>query len=348
MVSKPPFIDATQGSQALTSSSTDHLAVGNRVESPTPPAEPETEDPQPSRQSSSTGSDRYVPSLFPVYLPMRVQHRLLVKVQTSLEQACFDFAQRTMPELLQDKEWDCPEAVELSVWASAFLRRQCEFTKKLAAASNNAAGKPLDVLLRSVADIRHTAVHRIRVSAEGIERFVHDAESFATLLGDGGDDVSCVSLLTKLRHETRSTIEEIERNKDVLGAKLEETRKRIATQRAELDQLEQVAITEMLREDSEYQVFAGANLERAIMESEETALAVTIDDVTVESSSVTASPIDTGADGTDSDADEEGREGDNNVEQFENPMAGESLADGFLSHQEKPQHLSRIWKILFA
>jgi hypothetical protein len=40
--------------------------------------------------------------------------------------------------------------------------------------------------------------------------------------------------LTELRRETQSTIEELERNKHVLGAKLDENLKRVAAERAEL------------------------------------------------------------------------------------------------------------------
>ncbi|KAH6974015.1 hypothetical protein EDB80DRAFT_877373 [Ilyonectria destructans] len=129
-------------------------------------------------------------------------------------------------------------------------------------------GKPLEKLFRSVADVRHTAVHRIRVSARGVEQFLLDAEGLATLL----EDKVCLKSLTKLRRDTQLGIEELERNKHVLSSNLGETLKRTAAKRAELDRIEEEAIDEMVKEDGEYQVFAGSNLEQAIMPLDATAV----------------------------------------------------------------------------
>ncbi|KAE9374093.1 hypothetical protein N431DRAFT_543550 [Stipitochalara longipes BDJ] len=190
---------------------------------------------------------RQIPLLFPVYLPFRTQHQLLIK--------------HAMPDVLQQNQWDCPESAELNLWATEFLRRQSAFAEK-----GKNVGKSLEKLFRSVADIRHSAVHRIRVSARGIEQFIFDAESLATLLGDE----VCVKSLTNIRRDTQLAIEELERNKHVLSSKLTKNLKKIAAARAELDRLEEEAIAEMVKEDGEYQVFAGTNLEQAIASSEET------------------------------------------------------------------------------
>jgi hypothetical protein len=216
------------------------------------------QDPKPSTIKQSPS----IPSLFPVYLPLRTQHYLLVKIQTILEQACFNFGQHTMPDVLRKNQWDCPESAELNRWATEFLQRRSDFDKK------RDVGKRLEKLFRSVADIRHTAVHRIRVSARGIEQFILDAESLATVLGEE----ACLKSLTKLRWDTHSAIEELERNKQVISSKLNDKLKRIAEQRVELDRLEEAAIAEMLKEDGEYQVYAGTNLEQSIMPTEGSAL----------------------------------------------------------------------------
>ncbi|KAI0191402.1 hypothetical protein EV127DRAFT_363792 [Xylaria flabelliformis] len=175
-------------------------------------------------------SGRVVPSLFPVYLPLRTQHRILTNVQSILEEVCFDYAERFMPEILKKNRWDCSEAAELNLWSAEFLQRQNEFSDRA-----EDVRKPLNSLLRSVADIRHTAVHRICISAKGLEQFLLNAEK---------------------------------RNKHVLSSKLKETLKRIAAQRAELDRIEEMAISDMMREDGEYQAFAGRNLEEATISSQ--------------------------------------------------------------------------------
>ncbi|KAI1125915.1 hypothetical protein F5Y10DRAFT_221587 [Nemania abortiva] len=212
---------------------------------------------------------RAIPSLFPIYLPLRTQHRILTNVQNILEDACFDFGQRDMPDILKKNRWDCSEAAELNLWVAEFLQRQNELSSRV-----EDIGQPLTKLLRSVADIRHTAVHRIRISARGLEQFLLNAESFVTLLGD----TTRLKSLTELRRNIQQATEELERNKHVLSSKLRETRKRLAAQRAELDRIEEIAISDMLREDSEYQAFAGKNLEATVSSEVPTSVAAVKED----------------------------------------------------------------------
>lgn len=160
-----------------------------------------------------------------------------------------------MPDVLHKNDWDCPEAAELNLWALEFIKRPDEFSDKRVD-----IGKPLEKLFSSVADIRHTAVHRVRISARGVEQFLIDGEALATVLRDE----SCLESMAKLRQTTQSAIGELERNKHVLSSKLEKTMKRIATQRAELDRQEEAAIKETVEEDGEYQDIAGTHLELAV------------------------------------------------------------------------------------
>ncbi|KAI0196467.1 hypothetical protein F4808DRAFT_439748 [Astrocystis sublimbata] len=198
---------------------------------------------------------RVVPSLFPVYLPLRTQHRVLINVQSILEDACFEFAQRNMPEILARNKWDCSEAGELNLWSSELLKRQADFLDK-----QDDVGKPIDLLIRSIARLRHAAVHRHCITARVLENFLLDAESFATLLGD----TTRLKTLRELRRNIHQSIEELERNKHVLSSTLKQALKKIAVQRAELDRLEEMAIADMMKEDGEYQAFAGKNLEATV------------------------------------------------------------------------------------
>ncbi len=99
-----------------------------------------------NHQPTTSEKPHCIPSLFPVYLPFRTQHRLLVKVQAILEQACFDFGQRKMPDVLRKHQWDCPESCELNLWAAEFLTRQSAFSEKVPS-----IGKSFADLFRSVA-----------------------------------------------------------------------------------------------------------------------------------------------------------------------------------------------------
>ncbi|KAH8817458.1 hypothetical protein F5884DRAFT_853873 [Xylogone sp. PMI_703] len=202
---------------------------------------------------------RHVASLFPVYFPLRTQNYILMKVQTILENACFDFAQRVMPDILKKQNWDCPESSELNIWAAEFLGRKKEFASKL-----DNTGRPLEKLFYSISEIRHTAVHRTRVSARQVEQFILDAESLATLLGD---DLRLRTFI-KLRQDVQAAIEELEYNKHHLGSRLAETLNKLDMQRAGLDRMEEEAIADVKKEDNEHLVLTGINLEHAVVSLE--------------------------------------------------------------------------------
>jgi hypothetical protein len=167
-----------------------------------------------------------------------------------------------MPDVLENNQWDCPESAELSLWATEFQQRESIFSN-----GEKDVGMPLATLFRTVADIRHTAVHRIRVSARGTEQFMVAAESLATLLGD----TARLSVLRELRRATRMVVEELECSKHVLTSRVGQTLKNLAAQRTELDRLEKAAVAEMVTEDGEYHILAGTNLEQAIASLEEVA-----------------------------------------------------------------------------
>ena len=198
-----------------------------------------------------------MPSLYPVYLPFSAQHKLLLKVQAILEQACYAFAQARAPEILAKKGWDCAEAVELNQWTSVFQSHQALFAED---ELSQLAGS-----FASVTQIRHTAVHRLRVSAKRIQQFMADAERLANVLGSSEAEAPTIA---RLRRETDATVEELKRNKDLLESRLADSLKKIAAKRAELDQLERTAMEDMLKEDKEYQQMAGNNLEDSIAASE--------------------------------------------------------------------------------
>ncbi|KAL1606212.1 hypothetical protein SLS60_003613 [Paraconiothyrium brasiliense] len=212
-------------------------------------------------QSEATGSQSLqLPSaaisLYPVYLPFDVQHRLLVGVQQKLEQACYAFAQEKLSGVLQREGWDCAEAVELNRWPKIILTYQ----EELRLNDSRDLTRPLTDLLNSIAQLRHAAVHRLRLTADRVLQFVIDAELLVTLLRN--DDF--LFSISTTRRQIQSTIEELERNKDMLELRQVEIKKRFAAKRAELDLEEREAIHSMVKEDKDYTFFAGMNLEQAL------------------------------------------------------------------------------------
>lgn len=195
-------------------------------------------------------------SLYPSYLPAKGQRRLLSKVQDILEHACFAFGKGFMMQELHEQGWDSPDCVELNCWMGMFRSRENLFDAEQIAT----LGKPFGELLSSIAQIRHTAVHRLKITAGRVESFLVDAEMLAALLADD----HCARQLSRLRRETHSVVEEFGRNKDLLEVRYMDKRREIAAKRAELDRIENEAWATMLEEDRQYQCFAGANLEEVI------------------------------------------------------------------------------------
>ncbi|KAF5702387.1 hypothetical protein FGLOB1_9640 [Fusarium globosum] len=187
-----------------------------------------------------------------VYLPFPTEHLLMEKLQKVLEAACYEYGVRELSSILQERHWDCPEAVELSQWAELLgnkgnLKRQD-------------SDRSLKELLHSIAQIRHTAVHRLRTSSVGLQRFLADAEDLTRALGDN----LYIQAIAKLNLETQSTLTELAQNKQSIQLRLEEAQEEIAKQRAELDQKEQDNLRRMEREDMRYCAQAGERLGKAL------------------------------------------------------------------------------------
>ncbi|QGI62732.1 uncharacterized protein FFB20_09951 [Fusarium fujikuroi] len=193
-----------------------------------------------------------IPLSFPVYLPFPTEHLLMEKLQKTLEAACYEYGIRELSSIMQERHWDCPEAAELSQWAELLgnkgnLKRQD-------------SDRSLKELLHSIAQIRHTAVHRLRTSSSGLQRFLDDAEDLTRALGDN----LYIQTIAKLNLETQSTLTELAQNKQFIQLRLEEAQEEIAKQRAELDQKEQDNLRRMEREDMRYCAQAGERLGKAL------------------------------------------------------------------------------------
>ncbi|KAK0302381.1 hypothetical protein LTR82_017887 [Friedmanniomyces endolithicus] len=211
-----------------------------------------------TKPSSRHAADenRPIPSLYPVYLPLRTQHKLLTEVQTILEGACYDFGQKRMQETLQEKGWDCPESVELNIWPNELRRHK----QKLVPEDLEGIGKSFDDLLDSSCHLRHTAVHRLRVTAARVEQFMSDAEVLCRLM----QDEQSAETVARMRRKMQACVEEIKRNKDLLESRLKAIRKDFLWQKAVLESREQAAIAQVFSEDQECQQAVGSDLECSV------------------------------------------------------------------------------------
>jgi hypothetical protein len=200
-----------------------------------------------SAQDTSTAVA--VRSLYPVYIHYRCQHLALTTIQELLEESCFEFAQQHFPQMLATNGWDCPEAVELTEWTKILSQRSHPLT--------NTLKSPLDEFIGLLRELRHSAVHRLRKTAAGVERLAENAQLFLEAL----EDTTRSEKVESFRRELRSAIDELRRNKDLLERRLLAQLKEIQRKRSELDVWEKNAKEAMIREDLECSRDIGEGLE---------------------------------------------------------------------------------------
>lgn len=168
--------------------------------------------------TQSTNPSSTATTLPDLGLPYQVQHYILAMIQRILEEGCFDFAMRWIPEALHTNHWDCPEAVELSKWRD-FLP-----TALPPNAIKQLSNYTLDNALHHAVQIRNKAVHRHLCDNHEIRRMALQAQDMMSMFSDGTRSEKFTKLWVELGEWDR-------RNKiDPQGArqKLEEALKNIS------------------------------------------------------------------------------------------------------------------------
>jgi hypothetical protein len=181
----------------------------------------------------------------------------LTTTQRQLEECCFDFAAKWLPSILEDHKWECAEAAELTKWTRTLAKR-CD--KLPAHAINNDSETPLKEVFFATNVLRHTAVHRLPVTAQGIHKMIQAASQLVQTLGDR----SRAAELEGLHLEIGSRIRDMELNKNFLENRFDEQLQIISEKRAELDRQEKEALATMLQEDQKNKQLVGSFLEGAV------------------------------------------------------------------------------------
>ncbi|KAL8837299.1 MAG: hypothetical protein Q9170_002594 [Blastenia crenularia] len=202
-----------------------------------------------------------VPSLHPIYLPLKTQHKVLVTVQYLLEECCFEFGNAWVPKLMEERKWYEVESIELNQCTLRFLK----YAKSLPpSAINPTGGENIAQVLLRTSTIRHSAVHRNRISAAGVVIMLDAAIAFAETLKDSRR----AEKIANIKLQLESSIEEIVQHQNLLERKLSEQLEAIAQRRAELDALERTSIEEMLAIDKKQRAEVGSTLECALAGSQ--------------------------------------------------------------------------------
>ena len=183
-----------------------------------------------------------------MYIPYKIQHLVLTRAQQLLEECCYNFTTQWLPELLDQRRWDCKEAIELNKWTHAAIKRLDKLPSSFSSAFANDSTLSLANVLVSANRLRHSAVHRLPTTAKGILEMIHSATRFARVLRDTTREQQ----FNELHRELEGKIRALELNKNFLETKLEQELQDIAQQRRELDEKEKEAIAAMLREDEDH------------------------------------------------------------------------------------------------
>ncbi|KAI9759618.1 MAG: hypothetical protein M4579_002186 [Chaenotheca gracillima] len=200
------------------------------------------------RPSTQGDTKKYLHALYPVYIHYKAQHQLLVTVQAIMEEALYAFGETNIPEVLIKHSWDCPESAELNEWPKVFRAK-----RDLLPVLSPELEPQLDRILEQVSQLRHNAVHRVRMTAKGIEKLIKNAELFLDIIRD----TPRLERIGAIRCALQSSVEDLQRNKDILETRTQDQFRLISDRRAELDRLEEAAVASMVREDAEYLRGAG-------------------------------------------------------------------------------------------
>ena len=122
-----------------------------------------------------------------MYIPRKctTHYQLLDRIQTLLEETCFNYAARKIPDVLARNGWNMPEQVEFQNWANIFYRAGISHDDSAIDAFPDTDPRALsDYLFGARLHIRNTLGHRLPISDEKLTSQIHRAINICILLGD--------------------------------------------------------------------------------------------------------------------------------------------------------------------
>ncbi len=167
--------------------------------------------------------------------------------------------EKWLPQIITKEGWEGPESGELTKWTKLLRKQSREIPES---ATCKVAGSDWKQALAGCNQLRHTAVHRLKITAKRILNLLDHASTLAKTL----DDARRSSWIETIRDRLESNIDDIIRNKHLLESKLSDELQVLAKGRAELDQLERIAVENMTKSDKIYLAVVGSGLEDLLMQ----------------------------------------------------------------------------------
>ena len=197
-----------------------------------------------------------MPSRYPSYFPYNAQHSVLSGIQQALEECCFDFTKKWLPSEVENHEWDCAAAMELTEWTKCLAK----WSPQLPDGSLQLRGSQLNTLLSTIRQIRHTAVHRLPITARSVNLLVLAAKRLAEAL----QDTLRTSQLEDLYFDIQNQIQAMELIKNALEDNHAHELRAVQLQREELDQKEQQLRAKMINSDKENKTLMGILVKKSM------------------------------------------------------------------------------------
>lgn len=195
--------------------------------------------------------------LQPPRFPFDIQYHILSVTQKILEESCFYFAKLWLPSLLEERGWNCAAAVELTKWLYVIkqhlniLPEGCMSTTQQASFKTNS---------RTVAQLRHAAVHRLHLESDQLLAQVHSAHMLAEALQDNRRKARLEILHARLEKYVKKMYHDVDKMKE----KVDEQVFEIETQREALHQRELLLQRSIARQQIDIPVSAGQALLQSI------------------------------------------------------------------------------------
>lgn len=176
-------------------------------------------------------------------------------LQQILEEACFACGRKTWPELLRKHNWDCVEAVSLTMWVKELEHLQHTFDMQ-----------PSRGLLQSIAEVQTIAIERRPINWPRMKKFFDDAVELTEMLNvkEYGE------IITDIRLNIGKTIEGLSRNEEEAQSQAEKNMQCIIEERRKLDEREAEVQKGKEKSTKEFRRSAEREVKRVLEEAKKT------------------------------------------------------------------------------
>lgn len=170
-------------------------------------------------------------------IPFKTQLRILTTVQGWLEEACFDFTQKWLPNVLAAKDIDLPEKAELTEWTNIISKELKALPKT---ATQWVQGTSLRQELTATHQLRNAAIRRQQLSSARLLELLDAAINVVIIM----KDKKKVALIEDLIGVLQGSIGLLGSQLHALGEKLSRFSAYVEAQRNKLADLETNALEE--------------------------------------------------------------------------------------------------------